>query len=103
MAEIGIREFKEKASEILRNVREDHETYLITYQGKPCAILSPFASARSSKTKPKDKSQGLISLRGILEGGPKVSWEEFMEIKKVWSKQVDELYEDELFRTRDEG
>ena len=37
--EIGVRELKQRASEILRRVREEGATYTITYRGKVVARL----------------------------------------------------------------
>ena len=41
MPEIGIRELKIRASEIVRRVRERKIRYVITYRGRPVAILGP--------------------------------------------------------------
>ena len=41
MAEIGIRELKARASEIVRAVREHRTRYLITYRGRPVGVLLP--------------------------------------------------------------
>ena len=41
MEEIGVRELKENASEVLRRVREEQATYRITYRGRVVAELSP--------------------------------------------------------------
>ena len=41
MGEIGVRELKQRASEILRQVREKHETFTVTYRGKVVAKLVP--------------------------------------------------------------
>lgn len=41
MEEIGIRELKARASELVRSVKERHARYLITRNGKPVAILLP--------------------------------------------------------------
>lgn len=38
---IGVRELRQRTSEILRQVREEHAEYIITYQGRPTAILLP--------------------------------------------------------------
>ena len=38
---IGIRELRERASEVLRQVREEKAEYVITYQGRPVALLMP--------------------------------------------------------------
>jgi prevent-host-death family protein len=41
MALIGIRELREKTSEVLRKVREEKAEYIITHQGQPIAVLLP--------------------------------------------------------------
>ena len=41
MAEVGVRELKNRASEIIRAVREERVEYVITYRGKPVARLVP--------------------------------------------------------------
>ena len=38
---IGVRELRERASEVLRQVREERAEYVITYQGQPVALLLP--------------------------------------------------------------
>ncbi len=41
MREIGVRELKVKASEIIRSVRKRRARYVITYRGRPVGLLSP--------------------------------------------------------------
>ena len=41
MEEIGVRELKAHASEILRKVREEHARYIVTYRGEPIGMLAP--------------------------------------------------------------
>jgi prevent-host-death family protein len=41
MPKVGVRELKNRASEILRAVREEGAEYIITYQGRPTAVLLP--------------------------------------------------------------
>lgn len=45
MTEIGIRELKARASEILRHVRDERATYTVTYRGRPVGVLLPVADA----------------------------------------------------------
>lgn len=42
MPEIGIRELKSQASEIVRAVREERAEYIVTLRGKPVAMIVPF-------------------------------------------------------------
>lgn len=41
MARIGVRELKNQATEIIRDVRENRAEYVITYHGRPVAVLLP--------------------------------------------------------------
>ncbi len=38
---IGVRELRQRTSEVLRQVREENTEYVITYQGRPIALLLP--------------------------------------------------------------
>jgi prevent-host-death family protein len=41
VAKIGVRELKNRASEIVREVRESQATYVVTLRGEPVAELRP--------------------------------------------------------------
>jgi prevent-host-death family protein len=41
MALIGIRELRQKTTEVLRRVQQDKQAYVITQQGRPVALLLP--------------------------------------------------------------
>ncbi len=45
MEKIGIREFKARASEVVRAVKERRARYIITQRGEPVAILMPVDAA----------------------------------------------------------
>ena len=38
---VGVRELKNQATEIVRQVREEQAEYVITYYGRPVAVLLP--------------------------------------------------------------
>jgi prevent-host-death family protein len=44
MTEIGIRELKNRTSEIVREVREECAEYVITYRGQPVARIVPLTT-----------------------------------------------------------
>jgi prevent-host-death family protein len=46
MSLIGVRELREQASEVIRRVREEQAEYVVTYQGRPVAILLPIDAKR---------------------------------------------------------
>lgn len=41
MPNVGIRELKNEASEIIRAVRETHAEYVVTHRGEPVAVILP--------------------------------------------------------------
>jgi prevent-host-death family protein len=41
MPQVGVRELKNQTSKILKAVREEKAEYIITYQGRPMAVLLP--------------------------------------------------------------
>lgn len=47
MPHIGIRELRQRASEILRRVREGQEEYVVTWHGRPVALLVPVSQRPS--------------------------------------------------------
>ncbi len=56
MSEIGVRELKAHASEIIRNVRERRTRYVITYRGRPVGLLTPLDEARMAPLPPAGES-----------------------------------------------
>ncbi|GAB4505102.1 MAG: hypothetical protein Fur0043_20970 [Anaerolineales bacterium] len=48
--EIGIREFKARASGLVRAVRERRARYIITQRGKPVALLIPLEATHPKPT-----------------------------------------------------
>ena len=48
MPDVGVRELKVRASEIIRDVRERRARYIITYRGQPVGLLMPLAETRSA-------------------------------------------------------
>jgi prevent-host-death family protein len=45
MARVGVRELKNRTTEIIRDVRENQAEYVVTYHGKPVAVLLPIDEA----------------------------------------------------------
>ena len=45
MPDIGVRDLKTHASEIIRRVREQRARYVITHRGKPVGLLMPLDEA----------------------------------------------------------
>jgi prevent-host-death family protein len=49
MSLIGVRELRQQTSEVIRRVREDRAEYVVTYQGRPVAIILPLDAGRAEK------------------------------------------------------
>ena len=52
MREVGVRELKVHASKILRHLRDRRTRYLVTYRGRPVAILAPLEPAVMASSEP---------------------------------------------------
>ena len=50
MPDVGVRELKARASEIVRNVRERRARYTITYRGQPVGVLMPLEQPQAAPT-----------------------------------------------------
>ena len=54
MTEVGIRELKTQASDIIRRVRENNESYVVTYRGRPVARLEPLADPEEKRYRARE-------------------------------------------------
>jgi prevent-host-death family protein len=69
--EIGVRELKIRASEIVREVRERRARYVITHRGRPVGLLLPFSEGRAEGERTDQAAQRLRQLgREIAKGWP---------------------------------
>ena len=75
MPEVGVRDLKTYASEIIRDVRERRARYTVTYRGRPVGLLIPLDEARSASLP-------------ISEGPTTNAWDELIrlgeEIGRGW-------------------
>jgi prevent-host-death family protein len=47
MSLIGVRELRQRTSEVIRRVREEGAEYVVTHQGRPVAIILPLDTERA--------------------------------------------------------
>ena len=80
MATYSVREFKARASEILRGL-SDGEEVIITRRGKPCGRLTPVQP-------PAEVKLSLGTLRGTATYLPEASYEDFLSVKTLWEPRV---------------
>ncbi|CAN5763752.1 hypothetical protein BH10CHL1_BH10CHL1_39980 [soil metagenome] len=97
MREIGVRELKNQATEILREVREQQAEYIVTYHGKPVARILPFDAPINSGRDDSVASSG---------SAPEDIWAEWDELSRkidqtqpIMQSAVDILFE--MRRDRD--
>ena len=72
MPEVGVRELKMHTSRILRNLRTRRARYVVTYRGKPVAILMPLEPAEMASPEtdsPESVWQELIRLGREIGAG----------------------------------
>ena len=63
--EIGIRELKSRASEVVRAVKEERTRYVVTQRGKPVAAIIPMDAILPEK-KNDDGWEKLLAIRARL-------------------------------------
>ncbi len=63
--EIGIRELKSRASEVVRAVKEERARYIVTQRGKPVAAIIPMDAMLPEK-KEDDGWEKLLGIRARL-------------------------------------
>jgi len=77
MSLIGVRELRQQTSEVIRRVREDRAEYVVTYQGRPVAIILPLDAGRA------EKEMVQASRKAVLD-----NWERYErlaeELRRAW-------------------
>lgn len=80
---IGVRELRQRMSELLRKLREERAEYIITYQGQPVALLLPLDQ--------EEVERALVQLG--KRGGGGQGWEAYARVAErvrgSWSTTPD--------------
>ena len=69
MEEIGIRELKARASDVVRAVKEKRARYVITQRGKPVAVIVPIDAVVPEKPTDGEVWERLVKIREELGKG----------------------------------
>ncbi len=81
MSLIGVRELREKTSEVIRRVREERAEYVVTYQGHPIAVILPLDVERA------EREMAEAGKRAVID-----SWERYEhlaeEIRQLWPEEI---------------
>jgi prevent-host-death family protein len=64
---IGVRELKNRASEIVREVRESQATYVVTVRGEPVAELRPLAPGLTKERREKEVAQVMEEVEQLAQ------------------------------------
>jgi prevent-host-death family protein len=85
MPEIGLRELKTHASEIMRNVREARTRYIVTYRGRPVGMLVPMPADGAAGGDDEEVWEELLRLGEEIGRGwrsPLTSYELLSEMRR---------------------
>lgn len=81
MSLIGVRELREQTSEVIRRVREQRAEYVVTYQGRPVAVILPVDTERA-------EAEMVVASKKAVLG----DWERYErlaeEIRSAWPADV---------------
>jgi prevent-host-death family protein len=77
---VGVRELKNRATEIVRQVRENQAEYVITYYGRPVAVLLPIdegwlaeeARRVTEAARPGEELAAELQAPGDVSPGPRM-------------------------------
>lgn len=92
MKEVGIRELKARASELVRHVAEEHAVYTITRRGRPVGVLAPadFAAAKGGGAG-REAWARLLAIADRMAKQPAPRKSALEELSKMRSQRDDAL------------
>jgi prevent-host-death family protein len=64
--DVGVRDLKAHASEMMRCVAEQHATYVVTRRGRPVGLLTPMPAPAEAPLTPEEAWDRLEKLGGEL-------------------------------------
>lgn len=65
--QIGVREFKNQATRILRTVREEMAEYVITLHGEPIAVLRPLMAEEIEALRLAEVEEDVAELKALAQ------------------------------------
>jgi len=77
MKSVGVRELKNRATQIVREVRESQAEYVVTVDGEPVAVLRPFTNQDVDAHRTAEVQEWIDELKALAA-----------EIGKSWPKEV---------------
>ncbi|MFQ5856179.1 MAG: type II toxin-antitoxin system Phd/YefM family antitoxin [Anaerolineae bacterium] len=67
MPTVGVREFKNRVTHIVRSVREEMAEYVITLRGKPVAVLRPFTDEDAQLLRQAEIDEALARIDALAQ------------------------------------
>ncbi len=64
---IGIRDLKNRASEIVRDVHEQEAQYIVTLRGEPVAVLRPLSDKSERELRQAERIEALAKVDALAE------------------------------------
>ena len=64
---IGVRDLKNRASEIVRDVHEQDAHYIVTLRGEPVAVLRPLSDKSDRELRQAERVEALAKLDALAE------------------------------------
>lgn len=64
---IGVRDLKNRASEIVRDVHEREAEYIVTLRGEPVAVLCPISHKSERELRQVERKEALAKLDDLAE------------------------------------
>ncbi len=83
---IGVRDLKNRASEIVREVHEKDAEYIVTLRGQPVAVLRPLAERSEQERRREEAEEAMARMDALAD-----------EIARAWSspKSAQDLLEEQ--------
>jgi prevent-host-death family protein len=67
MPTVGVRELKNRATQIVRAVREEQSEYVVTVGGHPVAVLRPYTAEDEDIRRQAHAGEAIALLRSIVD------------------------------------
>jgi prevent-host-death family protein len=85
-SKIGVRDLKNRASEIVREVHENEAEYIVTLRGEPVAVLRPMPDRSEQERRQEAAEEAMARMEALAD-----------EIARAWSspKSALELLEEQ--------
>jgi prevent-host-death family protein len=67
MPRVGVRELKNRTTQLVREVREKGTEYVITYRGEPVAIIRPLTEAELLRLSRSETDETMAEMKALAQ------------------------------------